>query len=398
MNTPLNSSPTAFVNSTLLAALTLVACLLLPQTSLAAESVISMTTGSQQVLTQQRPAVRVAVGNPEVANVSVINSKSIMLTAKQPGSTTLHIWNRGVAKPRAYSLKVVAGSAPASVSNPASLSSMQVQTDIKVAELSRKTLRELGLNLSRSSNSGNAPESLTGPGGGSNPFTDAFNLIFNLPGERITGALSMLEGQGLAHVLAEPSLVALSGQTASFLAGGEIPIPVPQGGSNSDSVTIEYKQFGIRLHLTPTVLSNHRIALKVAPEVSQLDYSNAVTIGSVQVPALSVRRTETTVVLGDGESFVISGLVSQSTIANVDKIPGLGSIPILGAFFRSTRYSHEQKELVMVVTPHLVKPMKAGTPVGPLPGDEYTTYRPTTAHSLLLESGNFNPAATGWSN
>ncbi len=127
----------------------------------------------------------------------------------------------------------------------------------------------------------------------------------------------------------------MSGQSASFLAGGEFLIPVPNG--TNDNVTIEYKEFGIRLTLTPTVMNNRRIVLKVAPEVSELDYSAGIQSGGVAVPALRVRRTDTSVMLADGESFVISGLTSSNSVSNVDKFPWLGDIPILGAFFRSTK-------------------------------------------------------------
>uniref|UniRef100_A0A1I7YG02 TadZ_N domain-containing protein n=1 Tax=Steinernema glaseri TaxID=37863 RepID=A0A1I7YG02_9BILA len=139
--------------------------------------------------------------------------------------------------------------------------------------------------------------------------------------------------------------------TASFLAGGEIPIPVPSTGS--DTVTIEYKEFGIRLALSPTVVSRDRITLKVAPEVSELDYNNAVRIAGVTVPGLTVRRTDTSVSLADGESFIISGLISSSARSAVDKFPGLGDVPILGAFFRQSSISREETELLMIVTPRL---------------------------------------------
>lgn len=371
-------------------------CLTLSFSLHASPAAIKLEVSSQQVLPQSVAVARVAVGDPAIADIRVVSPKSLMLTAKKAGKTTLHIWKQGTAQPEAFAIHVTPSEAPASLSQPAAIDSMQVQADIKVAEISRNTLRELGLNLAHTAGNGST-YSLSSPGGASTAFSDAFNLVFSLPTSRISGALSMLEGQGLAHVLAEPSLVALSGQTASFLAGGEIPIPVPQGGTGNGNVTIEYKQFGIRLTLTPTVLSNQSIALKVAPEVSQLDYSNAVTVGSVQVPALSVRRTETTVMLGDGESFVISGLVSQSTLANVDKVPGLGALPIIGAFFRSTRFHQEQKELVMMVTPHLVKPIRAGGEVGALPGARYQGKSPDSVHTFLMESGDFNAAPTGWS-
>ena len=184
------------------------------------------------------------------------------------------------------------------------------------------------------------------------------------------------------------SLVALSGQSASFLAGGEIPIPVPSTGSNS--VTIEYKEFGIRLTLTPTIVDRGRISLKVAPEVSELDYSNAVTIAGTQVPALTIRRTDTSISLADGESFVISGLISTNNSSQVNKFPGLGDIPVLGAFFRDTTINREERELLMVVTPHLVQPLAADAKLPALPGERLRNYDPNFYRMFFLENGNFD--------
>ncbi len=161
----------------------------------------------------------------------------------------------------------------------------------------------------------------------------------------------------MARILAEPTLVAQSGHSASFLAGGEIPIPVPQG---LGSVAIEYKQFGIGLAVTPTVLGPNRIALKVAPHASDLDYVNAVNINGSAVPALLTRRADTTVELGDGESFIVGGLISKSMVSNVDKIPLLGDLPIIGAFFKNLNYRNEEKELVIVVTPRMISPLPRG--------------------------------------
>ena len=166
--------------------------------------------------------------------------------------------------------------------------------------------------------------------------------------------IGMLEGNGLARVLAAPTLVALSGQSANFLSGGEVPVPVPAG---TGMVAIQYKPYGIGLTVSPTVLSNDRIVLKVAPEASELDYSNTVTLNSATVPSISTRRADTTVELGDGESFVIGGLVSRTTSANTDKVPLLGDIPILGVLFKRMEYSQKEKELAIVVTPRLVKPL-----------------------------------------
>jgi len=186
-------------------------------------------------------------------------------------------------------------------------------------------------------------------------------------------------------VLAEPTLVALSGQSASFLSGGELPIPVPQG---LGTTSIEYKPFGIGLSVTPTVLADDRIVLKVAPEASDLDYANALSLNGVPVPAISTRRADTTVELGDGESFIIGGLVSRSTSSSVNKVPMLGDLPVLGAFFKQTNYQMNEKELVIVVTPHLVKPLARGTDLSArLPGAGVQRDAPVWRSILLGGAG-----------
>jgi pilus assembly protein CpaC len=187
----------------------------------------------------------------------------------------------------------------------------------------------------------------------------------------------------MARVLAEPTLVALSGQSASFLAGGELPIPEPQG---LGTTAIVFKPFGIGLTVTPTVLAVNRIALKVAPEVSDLNYSNALMFNGVQIPSINTRRADTTVELGDGESFVVGGLVSRTTTSLVNKIPLLGDIPIIGAFFRDLNYSQNDKELVIVVTPHLVQPIARDVNI-PLPGA-----REEERHLPVWGSWLINPA------
>jgi pilus assembly protein CpaC len=155
-------------------------------------------------------------------------------------------------------------------------------------------------------------------------------------------------------------------------------------------VSIEYKEFGIRLTLTPTVVSRDRIVLKVAPEVSELDYTNAVNIAGTLVPGLKVRRTDTSISLADGESFVISGLISTRNSSQVDKFPGLGDIPILGAFFRSSNISREERELLMIVTPHLIQPLAATAQLPSLPGEKLRNYDPNWYRLYFLENGNFN--------
>ena len=159
--------------------------------------------------------------------------------------------------------------------------------------------------------------------------------------------------EGLLTILAEPNLVALSGQTASFLAGGEFPIPVAQ---TNGAIVVDYKQFGVKLDFTPTVINEHRISLKVRPEVSQIDTTASVTTNGITVPGLSVRRADTTVELASGQSFAIGGLLQTNTTDIISQVPGLGSIPILGKLFSSTNYQNNKTELVIIVTPYLVEP------------------------------------------
>jgi pilus assembly protein CpaC len=172
----------------------------------------------------------------------------------------------------------------------------------------------------------------------------------------LAGALDLAERNGLLTTLAQPNLTALSGETAEFLAGGEFPIPISQG---LGTTAIEYRKFGVSLSYTPTVLANGRISLRVRPEVSELSSQGAVTLDGFQVPALTIRRAETTVELGSGQSFMIAGLMSNSSQSTIDKAPGVGDIPILGNLFRSRQFRKGETELVIVVTPYLVNPVDA---------------------------------------
>ncbi len=176
-------------------------------------------------------------------------------------------------------------------------------------------------------------------------------------GLNLLGALDLSERLGLVTTLSQPNLTALSGETATFLAGGEFPIPISQGLGN---VAIEYRDFGVSLAYTPTVLANGRISMRVRPEVSELSSQGAVTLNGFQVPALTIRRTETTVELGSGQSFMIAGLLSNNAQNALDKAPGLGDVPILGNLFRSRDFRRGETELVIIVTPYLVQPVNAG--------------------------------------
>lgn len=346
---------------------------------------------------------RAAVGDPAIADVTIIQNRDVLVTGTKRGSTTLNVWIGNATTPIEYKV-IVTGA-----TNPMPLAlDLQVQTDIKVAQVNRSTLREFGFNFLKNSSSStiaiSPPSALSGvtrPSGGGGdtfqsasgllPLQDAFQLVLGDPSRSVLGILSLLESRGLVRTLAEPSLTTKSGQTATFLAGGEFPIPVVQGtgggGVGGNSITVEFREFGVRLQMTPTVLDRSRIVLKVAPEVSELDYTNGITTSGFTVPALRVRRTDTTVELGDGESFVISGLVSQNLVANADKIPFLGSIPVIGAFFKSTLYRRDDSELIMVVTPHVVSPLVAKAATPPLPGAEYDRYNPGLGQLMFLEDG-----------
>ena len=175
-------------------------------------------------------------------------------------------------------------------------------------------------------------------------------------GMNILGALDAGETAGLVTTLAQPNLTALSGETADFLAGGEYPIPISQG---LGTTSIEYKRFGVSLSYTPTVLANGRISLRVRPEVSELSSQGSIQLNGFEVPALTVRRTETTIELGSGQSFMIAGLMSNNAQNTVQKLPGAGDVPILGSLFRSTSFKRGETELVIVVTPYLVNPVDA---------------------------------------
>jgi len=202
----------------------------------------------------------------------------------------------------------------------------------------------------------------------------------------LLSAIDLGETDGQVTTLANPNLTALSGETGTFLAGGEIPIPVSQG---LGAVSIEYKQYGVSLAYTPTVLADGRISLRVRPEVSQLSSAGAVTIAGTTIPALTTRRAETTVELGSGQSFMIGGLLQNDHLNSIDKAPGLGDVPVLGALFRSNEFQRHETELVIIITPYLVKPVNANEIV--LPTDGYKA--PTDIDRILL--GKLGGGTTG---
>ncbi|MDD1012914.1 type II and III secretion system protein family protein [Pseudomonas rubra] len=370
-------------------------------------AVIEIDQGLQQELRLPVAITQVAIGDPKIADVHASGEDGVILTAVGPGATSLMLWTACAPAPRQAMLfiKGVASTEMAESARPPSedpLLPSQVQADIRFVEVNRTKYKEAGARLFfKGSNNtligspGAVPNTSVSPGqvptlpGMPNIPLDngVFNIIWGGGSSRFLAAINALENSGFAYTLARPSLVVLSGLTASFLAGGEIPIPVPSSGS--DNVSIEYKEFGIRLALSPTVVSRNRITLKVAPEVSELDYNKAVNIAGTLVPGLTVRRTDTSISLADGESFVISGLISSQTRSAVDKFPGLGNIPVLGAFFRQSALVRDETELLMIVTPHLVQPLAADAQLPSLPGEGLRTFDPSWGRLFFLENGDF---------
>ncbi|MDF8361148.1 type II and III secretion system protein family protein [Achromobacter anxifer] len=380
---------------------------------------LALAVKGQQTLTLDGGApTRIAIGDPDVADVKVLPASgkrpgSVLLYGKKPGTTQLQVWTGNNAAPQVWNVRVagsvqaalasrglggganvdiadghavvsghsetqmgqiasaaMAASAVGGEKNVVDMSTAGsggvVQVEVKVVEVSRSVMKAAGISFT-ASNGPWSGGSTTMPASLGGPLASGFSLFYD--SNNFSARLRLLQTNGMARVLAEPTLVALTGQSASFLAGGELPIP-QAGGLGTVNVT--FKPFGIGLTVTPTVLSRDRISLKVAPEASELDYTNGIAINtsadtSTIIPALRTRRADTTVELGDGESFVISGLVSRQTKAMVNKVPMLGDLPIIGSFFRSVDYSQEDTELVIVVTPRLVRPIARGVAL-PLPG------------------------------
>jgi pilus assembly protein CpaC len=374
-----------------------------------------------QILKLEEAFTDLLVGNPDIADVLALTDRTVYVLGKKLGATSLTIYGgekRLIAvidlvvtydieglKAKLFELvpgervevRAVADSvvlsgnvsssenlssamavaeryAPGAVTNLLKVrGSQQVLLEVKFAEVQRSISKALGLrNLVRfegtdfTFNTGiNLPLAPGLPPDPIIPITEGFGVteFLGTPGSWTLNFLfDFLETRGVVKTLAEPNLVVLSGETASFLAGGEFPVPVPQtGAGQAATITIEFKEFGVSLSFTPTVLGEGLINLVVAPEVSALDFTTGVTVLGTTVPGLTTRRASTTVELRDGQSLAIAGLLQDNFTDNIKQFPWLGDIPILGALFRSTDYQTEQTELVIVVTPRLVTPVMAGT-------------------------------------
>ncbi|MCF6320257.1 MAG: type II and III secretion system protein family protein [Rhizobiaceae bacterium] len=269
-------------------------------------------------------------------------------------------------------------------------SSQQVQLQVRFIEASRDARRKLGVRVGSLAKSG-SPNNW---GLNSNSGINIGEIIGNFIGKGMSVDLLIdaMEKRGIVRTLAEPNLVARSGEKASFLAGGEIPIPV---AAADGVVSIEFKEFGIGLKFTPTVLDDGLISMVIEPEVSQVDPSLAYDVGNIRIPGFSVRRAKTSVDLRSGQSFVIAGLLQTKNTIENNKLPGLGNLPILGALFSSKEYRKRETDLIIVVTPHLVKPIVPGNRIAS-PLDK--TLPPSMSEFGLLNSDEINVAAVGNAN
>ncbi len=357
-----------------------------------------------------QPVGRVSVGRPEVADVVVITPQQLYLNARQVGSTNVSLWDRSDRlltvfevqvvrdltrlKERLYQILpsepvevrelegavVLSGSvstleakkqaeALAQVFAPKRFTSLlevggnqQVEIQVRFAEVSRRVTKRMNINLAiLNPLTGDFLFTLLGnlikpkdTAGSEIVLSDKVTLMggFKDGNARFMGFLDILKENGLAKILAEPNLVAASGQKADFLAGGEFPIPVPQ----RENITIEFKKFGVQLAFTPEIRPGGRIRLTVAPEVSDLDFTTAVVVQGFTVPGLITRRAKTQLELADGQSFAMAGLFRDDLSQAVAKFPVLGDLPILGALFRSTEFKKKKTELLIVVTPRIVRP------------------------------------------
>ena len=378
----------------------------------------SVTKNDMVVMRTDSAFKEVRVGNPDVADVVVLSDKSFQLMGKAGGKTNVMLYDmnrqlvdivdvtvgfdlaglkkslfetfpseRVEVRPMADGLyisgdvtteavakraeKIAQAYAPDRVTNGLVVrDSHQVMLEVRFVEASRDAVKQLGINVLSSRSSGTG----INPGDFSLASTSPIDgsvvnglLAGGIGGASLDIRLQALEDKGIIRTLAEPNLVSMSGETASFLAGGEYPIPVP---SPLGDVAIEYRKFGVGLAFTPTVLDDGVINLKVAPEVSQLDQSIAVKIGGIEVPGLRVRRAKTTIELRNSQSFAIAGLLQNESQNRRSQVPWLGDIPILGSLFSSTRYQTAETELVIIVTPHLAQPVsdmsKLATPLDDL--------------------------------
>ncbi len=380
-----------------------------------AERVISVAKGRSALYQHPGAIARISVGDPNVVDVQLVSERESVVYARELGTTSLVVWDRAGGL-HLFAIEVTAdapglerylrGLFPgeqivvAASGNTVTLSGQvssaviaqralevarttgaqvidalqapalqQILLQVRFAEVNRSAVTQFGTEISTLN-----PHLLNADGdwGGETLAEGLVRLFLLNVDSEIETVIRALKSRGLLRTLAEPNLLTLPGREASFLAGGEFPFPTVQGGQGNNAVTITFKEFGVRLRFTPTITNTGSIRLQVAPEVSSLDFGNGLAFGGFQIPALLTRRAETEVELREGQHLAIAGLIDNSISDNLDKIPILGDIPILGLLFRSKDVRQNRTELLVIVTPRLVQP--TDTPP-PLPTGEPETWR-----------------------
>jgi pilus assembly protein CpaC len=381
-----------------------------------------VTSVNQSELIESDVSIRrVSVGNPEVIEVVAVSNRELVVNAKAAGETTLIVWSAAGRKPfnvvvlplpgkvdgvrRQFEKEfdgqdvtltfedgsaflrgtvkdlTAAGRAVAIASTLGKVvnllrvevppSDYQVLLKVRFADVDRSATSQFGFNL-LSTNAAKTPGSIStgqfsppAPNSVGSPtsftLSNALNVFLYRPDLNLGATIQALEARNLVQILAEPNLLTTSGSEANFLAGGEFPFPTLQGGGNGiGQITIQFREFGVRLKFRPTVTPRGTIHLSVTPEVSALDYSNSLQVSGYTIPGLSVRRMQTEIELEDGQSFVIGGLIDNRITETIDKIPGLSKIPLLGKLFQSRSVEKNNSELLVLVTPEIVRPIQAG--------------------------------------
>ena len=384
---------------------------------------LAVPVNKSQVLRSDRPYAKALIGSPEIADILPLTDRSLYVLGKKAGTTSLTLYDRGnmliavvdvVVGPDVTSVKrqlsellpdssvgarisndsivlegivpngpaadravqIAETYAPGKVVNLLSIgSSQQVMLEVRFSEVKRSALKQMGVGFFVGSDGGkfggvvggNASLTPGEDGGGElglGAIGESFGILtrsFRAFGANFEAAFDALERKGAITTLAEPTLVALSGETASFLAGGEFPVPTAQGasGGNSSAISVQWKPFGVSLAFTPTVLADGVINILVEPEVSSIDSSASIVVNNLTIPGVQTRRAKTMVELRDGETFMMAGLIRRDFSDTVRQFPILGSIPIIGTLFRSTGFTRDETELVILVTPRFVRALPA---------------------------------------
>jgi pilus assembly protein CpaC len=374
---------------------------------------INVLVGQSRVINFDKPVGRFAVSNPEIAEAVLVTPDQVLVNGKGFGQVNFIAWEQSggeylvfdvfvrtnlslidsqiralfpkddIRLSQANGSVVISGSVkdPKTsaqvdsviqaagfktvnmLSSPAT-NMAQVQLQVRVAEVSRNRVRDLGTSYAYQggssgiyANSGQGPSALTSATSGilNGSLSSALNLF--VMGGNTLSMIHALQTQGVLRELAEPNLIAMDGQQASFLAGGEFPIPIVQGGSDRSTVTVVFKEYGVRLNFKPTIIDEDHIRLELEPEVSTIDFSNGVKFDGFLIPALRTRRAKTGVELRDGQSFALAGLLDNNESKSLSKVPVLGDLPVLGSLFRSKSFQKNETELIFIVTAQLVKPM-----------------------------------------